>query len=241
MIEIWQNRHMREKLWRWYSRYNIGVRICWALDLSFTPTIKVKFLLQQRITTPDQQNWVAKLLGYNFDICYKPGRENRAADALSRRAEDGEFTTAISEPIWLQGAQLVEEIHSDAEIQKLTKECLDNQALHPGYVVRHDVLYYKDRLVIPKTSKFIPILLKEFHRSVSGGHSGYYRTYRRLAANIYWSGMIASVKQFVKECDVCQRCKASSYNHWIFPTPFGNIFLWISSWDYQNREGLTLY
>lgn len=46
--------------------------------------------------------------------------------------------------------------------------------------------------------------------SASGGHSGYYRTYRRLANNLYWPGMIGCVKAFVRACDVCQRCKASS-------------------------------
>lgn len=50
-------------------------------------------------------------------------------------------------------------------------------------------------------------MLQEFHTTPQGGHSGFYRTYRRLAANVYWIGMKNSVQQFVKGCDVCQRQK----------------------------------
>ncbi|KAL4567311.1 hypothetical protein LXL04_022892 [Taraxacum kok-saghyz] len=160
----------------------------------------------QRITTPDQQNWVAKLLGYNFEILYKPGRENRAADALSRQAEEGDLTIIVSQPVWAQGSQL-EECRQDANIQKLLDDCRAQPDNHKGYAVRNGVLYYQNRLVISRDSKFIPDLLHEFHQSASGGHSSYYRTYRRLATNLYWPGMI---NQFVKECAVCQRCKASS-------------------------------
>ena len=39
--------------------------------------------MEQRIRTPEQQNWVAKLLGYDYEIVYRPGRENLVADALS--------------------------------------------------------------------------------------------------------------------------------------------------------------
>lgn len=49
----------------------------------------LKQLWQQKITTPDQQNWATKLLGYQFDIVYKLGVENRGVDALSRVPENG--------------------------------------------------------------------------------------------------------------------------------------------------------
>jgi len=45
----------------------------------------LKFLLEQHITTPEQQKWVAKLMGYNYEIIYRSGRKNVAADALSHK------------------------------------------------------------------------------------------------------------------------------------------------------------
>lgn len=69
----------------------------------FTDQKSLKHLLEQRITTPDQQNWLAKLMGYHFSIQYKPiqykpGRENRAADALSRIHEGSGLLTMVSTP-----------------------------------------------------------------------------------------------------------------------------------------------
>lgn len=44
----------------------------------------LKFLLDQRLSTLPQHNWVSKLFGYDFAVEFQPGRLNVAADALSR-------------------------------------------------------------------------------------------------------------------------------------------------------------
>lgn len=44
----------------------------------------LRYLLEQRILTPEQQKWAGKMAGYDYEIVYKPGRNNAAADALSR-------------------------------------------------------------------------------------------------------------------------------------------------------------
>lgn len=36
----------------------------------------LKHLLDQKMTTPLQQTWLAKLMGYDYEICYKKGVEN---------------------------------------------------------------------------------------------------------------------------------------------------------------------
>lgn len=46
-------------------------------------------LLKQWITIPDQQNWLTKLLEYDFEIIYKVGTLNGVVDVLSRIHEDG--------------------------------------------------------------------------------------------------------------------------------------------------------
>ncbi|KAL8109802.1 hypothetical protein AgCh_025771 [Apium graveolens] len=43
----------------------------------------LKYLLEQRISTPEQEKWVSKLLGYDYEIIYRPGQDNAATDAFS--------------------------------------------------------------------------------------------------------------------------------------------------------------
>ncbi|XP_026378571.1 uncharacterized protein LOC113273010 [Papaver somniferum] len=44
----------------------------------------IKYFLEQKITTVLQQKWLMKLLGFEYEIQYKKGKENIVADALSR-------------------------------------------------------------------------------------------------------------------------------------------------------------
>lgn len=52
--------------------------------------------MEQKIATVAQQKWICnKLMGYDFKIEYKQGRDNKVADALSRRMEDQEAVLAL--------------------------------------------------------------------------------------------------------------------------------------------------
>lgn len=176
----------------------------------YTDHKSLKHFLQQRVSSPDQQCWLAKLLGYQFEVKYKPGLENKAADALSRCYGDVEMNVMISSPKWVEGKQLLQEVSKDVNIQKMITELSNNPDARPGFYVQQGVLFHKGRLVIASDSPFIPLLLKEFHSTPMGGHSGFLRTYRRLADNIYWVGMQKTVRNFVRSCDVCQRQKYSA-------------------------------
>jgi len=50
----------------------------------------LKYFLEQRISSEEQQKWVTKMLGYDFEIVYKKGKENIVADALSQKDEKDE-------------------------------------------------------------------------------------------------------------------------------------------------------
>lgn len=58
--------------------------LCSRKFLNKTDHRSLKYMLEQRISTTQQQKYMAKLFGYDFDISYKLGSENVAADALSR-------------------------------------------------------------------------------------------------------------------------------------------------------------
>ncbi|MCH79728.1 Ty3/gypsy retrotransposon protein, partial [Trifolium medium] len=167
----------------------------------------LKQLMQQKIVTAEQQNWAAKLMGYDFDIVYKQGKLNKGADALSRIHEAAELTALQSITHWAQLEQIKEEVSEDEKLQKIIADLQKDPLSCPGYVYKQGVLFYEDRMVISRTSKLIPILLDEFHATSQGGHSGFYKTYRRIAANIYWIGMKNAVQEYVRQCDVCQRQK----------------------------------
>lgn len=47
----------------------------------------LRYLLDQRLLPLEHLRWISKLMGYDFEVQYKPGAANRVANALSRQEE----------------------------------------------------------------------------------------------------------------------------------------------------------
>jgi hypothetical protein len=64
----------------------------------------LKYFLEQRISSREQQKWVTKLFGYDYEIIYKKGKDNVVVDALSQKYEDegSLFSLSFIVPDWLQ-------------------------------------------------------------------------------------------------------------------------------------------
>ncbi|GKB80534.1 putative mitochondrial protein [Tanacetum coccineum] len=73
----------------------------YLMDIHFKIKIdhfRLKYLLDQRVTTPFQAKWLPKLLGFDYEISYK-GSENVVADDLSRVPSYGETLKKLIEKL----------------------------------------------------------------------------------------------------------------------------------------------
>lgn len=166
----------------------------------------LKFLLEQRVIQPQHQKWIYKLLGYDFEVCYQPGRENLAADALSR-APPNMHVEYMKAPSLIDVHKIQSEIENDAKLATVIEQLRKDPQSHSHYTLQQGILKFEGRLVLPKSSSLIPTIVHTYHDSILGGHSGFLRTYKRVIGELFWEGMKADIKKYVDECVVCQRNK----------------------------------
>ncbi|GJY18605.1 putative mitochondrial protein [Tanacetum coccineum] len=71
----------------------------YLLDRHFkikTDHFSLKYLLDQRMSTPTLLKWLPKLMGFDYEIQYKKGVEDVTADALSRLQSSSELFSLVS-------------------------------------------------------------------------------------------------------------------------------------------------
>lgn len=182
----------------------------------YTDHKSLKTLLTQTIQTPKQQKWLTKLIGYNFEIHYKPGKENLVADALSRVLEASTGLCATVSSLIFPLFNQLQQFYAThpAGKQLITKLC-ESSTMQRNFSYRAGILYFQERIFIPREAAIIPSLLEEYHSSPLGGHSGIKATISRLSAVFYWPGMYADVKHFINSYSICH------YNKYSTQPPYG--------------------
>lgn len=159
----------------------------------------MKHLCQQTIQTLEQQRWIPKLLGYDFKIEYKPGKDNVVADALSKC-----FILQLSSSQCSLIDQIRESQLQDPDCKAIIIQIQSIGANTKDFYWKNNLLWKHGKLFIPDDQQLKHILLVEFHSTPMGGHSGTLRTYSRLAHQFFWKGMRKDVGEFMKACMVCQ-------------------------------------
>ena len=98
----------------------------------------LKCLLEQRLINPDCQKWMTKVLGFNFDIQYRPSLENKAVDALSRIPYVADSSLSCGHL-----DQLANQVQQHPKLQSIISDLLVDPTSHPGYSLLHNHLLNK--------------------------------------------------------------------------------------------------
>ena len=143
-----------------------------------TDQFSLKYLWEQKEVPSQYAKWIVKLMGFQFTIKYREGKSNKVANALSRMPQEDSVTINDISAITITDFDTIHtEVDHDPSLRDIViKLTLDPTAV-PHYSLQQDQLFYKDRLVILKSSSVIPTLLFEFHNGAIGGHAGYLKTY----------------------------------------------------------------
>ena len=70
------------------------------------------------------------------------------------------------------------------------------------------ILYFKNRIVVPKNMELRKRILDEAHLSRFSIHPGSNKMYQDLKQRFWWTRMKREIARYVSECDTCRRVKA---------------------------------
>eukprot|EP00253_Pinus_taeda_P018941 PITA_18941 len=155
------------KMWR---HYLLGRKF-----LLLTDHHSLTHYFSQPTLNARQGRWADFLSGFDFEIKHLKGKENRVADALSRKAH---CLHELSVSKWRNS--LVEQIKAaasrDSEYQHLKQQVQQsvNERLQQGYTLDSaGMLCFNKKMYVPDSNDLKRLILDEFHISHYTGHPGY--------------------------------------------------------------------
>ncbi|CAM8905351.1 unnamed protein product [Rhodiola kirilowii] len=171
----------------------------------------LRTILSQRIHTADQQKWVCKLMGFDFEVVYKPGADNGAEDGLSRTPPPTLLgMQGQTRPMFglLKGLRHL--FTTSPAAKDLYNQVVSKPGEHADYQVRDGLLLYKNKLVVPEDSLLRDLIIHEYHDTPVGGHAGIQRTMARINLHFHWPGLRKDVTEYVHRCLTYQQVKAQN-------------------------------
>lgn len=104
-----------------------------------TDHCSLKYLLNQKTTSAEQQCLLMKLMPFDFTIVYKAGNENKGADVLSHRPQPDLLTLAM--PVSLDLSTLREALEADPYTKQLLNQLSADPSSHSDFSLSASHLY----------------------------------------------------------------------------------------------------
>lgn len=121
-------------------------------------------LHHQTIQASEQQKWLTQLLGFDFDICYRPGRENQPADVVSRMVDHTFIALQISSKLIIDMWDALKEFYQKHPASaQLMKPIQETPTDFPYYLVQQGLIWFKGKVFIPSDSTLQRLILTELH------------------------------------------------------------------------------
>jgi hypothetical protein len=157
---------------------------------------------------------------YDLKVHYHPGKANVVADALSCKAHCS-YQPAISTtqeesnvhvssymaqynvtltPM-LRGEIIVAQSHDEGVAHIKRRLAEGDPKVSCFHVDDEGVLWFKDRLVVPKNHELHKKIFDEAHTSMYYIHPGSTKMYHDLKAQFRWTRMKHETARYVTECD----------------------------------------
>ncbi|GJY29037.1 retrotransposable element Tf2 [Tanacetum coccineum] len=134
--------------------------------------------------------WLPKLMGFDYEVIYKQGKDNVVADALSRKEGEGE---CLHISIIIVSTALYDQVKqtwtTDNQLKAICDQLKEGQ-IKKHYSLFNDQLLRKGKLVVGTNAQLRQELLNHFHGGSIGGHSGIKATTHKICSLFYWKDFI---------------------------------------------------
>jgi hypothetical protein len=195
----------------------------------YTDHKSLKYLFTQPDLNMRQRRWLELIKDYELEVHYHPGKANVVADALSRKHRCNHIMVQPypscrdpEEP----SLRVVPHgrLNNIALIPTTKEDIIAAQRMDVGMGHLHHriesgeaqcfrqdadvVLWFKDRIVVPKDFELRHKIMDKAHCSWYSIHPGTNKMYQDLKKNFWWTRMKREIARYVSECDTCRRIKA---------------------------------
>jgi len=214
------------KIWR---HYLLG-----SLCNIYTDHKSLKYLFTQADLNMRQRRWLELIKDYELEVHYHPGKANVVADALSRKVhchcisaiplseslcfEMEKLNLSIVPHGTLAHLELTPTLHDliiaaqkqDKGVKEIQRRLSEGDPkVNCFHQDTENVLWFKNRLVVPKKFELRKQILDKAHTSRLSIHPGSNKMYQDLKQRFWWTRMKREIAKYVSESDICRRVKAS--------------------------------